>query len=74
MNLLTGETMMSTRWVLFWEVDSGIIPKARLVPQGFEEDILFQSDSPTCGNESLRIVMAIIIAQKLRVVYQLNGY
>ena len=35
----------------------------RLVAREFEEDILFESDSPTCGNESLRIVMAII-AQK----------
>ena len=35
----------------------------RLVARGFEEDILFESDSPTCGNELQRIVMAII-AQK----------
>ena len=59
-----GQKCISTRWVSsLKEDDSGITQKARLVSRGFEEDILLQSDSPTCGNESLRIVLAII-AQK----------
>ena len=37
--------------------------KARLVARGFEEDHLAKlcTDSPTCGKESLQIVIAIII-------------
>ena len=37
--------------------------KARLVARGFEEDDLdkLRTNSPTCGKESLRILMAIIV-------------
>ncbi|CAB4041176.1 Hypothetical predicted protein, partial [Paramuricea clavata] len=52
---------VSTRWVLTLKhTETGITPKARLVARGFEENNPSQSDSPTCANESLRIVIAII--------------
>ena len=53
----TTKKCMSLRWVLITkETTDGIIPKARLVARGFEEDCLDKSEkeSPTCSKESLR--------------------
>ena len=44
----------------FKDTESGIIPKARLVARGFEEEnenII--KESPTCSRDSLRILTAI---------------
>ena len=59
-----GQKYISTRWVLTEKfVNGNKTTKARLVARGFEEDHLakLRTDSPTCGKESLRIVIAIII-------------
>lgn len=44
------------------ETENGLIPKARLVAQGFEELQVseLQKDSPTCASESLRLLVAVI--------------
>ena len=55
---------ISTRWVLREKfVKGNNTMKARLVARGFEEDHLAKlcTDLPTCGKESLQIVIAIII-------------
>ena len=59
-----GQKYISTRWVLTEKsVNGNKKMKARLVARGFEEDHLAKlcTDLPTCGKESLRIVIAIII-------------
>ena len=59
-----GQKYISTRWVLTEKfVNGNKTTKARLVASGFEEDHLakLRTDSPTCGKESLQIVIAIII-------------
>ena len=52
---------MSVRWILiFKDTESGIIPKARLVARGFEEEnenII--KESPTSSRDALRILTAI---------------
>ena len=53
---------MSLRWVLTTkETTDGIIPEARLVARGFEEDCLDKSEkkSPTCSKESLRTLFSV---------------
>ena len=57
-----GEKCISCRWVLSEKqnIDGSSFLKARLVARGFEEDLSgIQTDSPTCGKESLRVVLAI---------------
>ena len=57
-----GEKCISCRWVITekQKVDGSSFIKARLVARGFEEDSTgIQTDSPTCGKESLRVVLAI---------------
>ncbi|XP_064629342.1 uncharacterized protein LOC135488628 [Lineus longissimus] len=67
-----GQKCVSTRWVLtLKDTEAGIIPKARLVARGFEEHGANQTDSPTCGNDSWRIVMAVI-AQRRWVVNSMD--
>lgn len=66
----TGQKCVSTRWVCsLKDTSEGIIPKARLVARGFEEinkdDI--PKDSPTCGSDSLRVVLAVIAPKKWNV-------
>ena len=59
-----GQKQISTRWVLTEKFLYGNkTTKACLVARGLEEDHLAKlcTDSPTCGKESLRIVIAIII-------------
>ena len=56
-----NQSTMSVRWILtFKDTESGIIPKARLVARGFEEEnenII--KESPTCSKDALRILTAI---------------
>ncbi|CAC5398594.1 unnamed protein product [Mytilus coruscus] len=59
----SGQKCISTRWICSLKNTSeGTIHKARLVARGFEEfnrnDI--PEDSPTCGTDSLRLVLAIL--------------
>ena len=59
-----GQKYISKRWVLTEKcVNGNKTTKVRLVARGFEEYHLvkLRTDSPTCGNESLQIVIAIII-------------
>ncbi|VDI07543.1 Hypothetical predicted protein [Mytilus galloprovincialis] len=59
----TGQKCISTRWICsLKDTSEGTIHKARLVARGFEEfkgdDI--PKDSPTCGTDFLRLVLAIL--------------
>ncbi|CAC5425237.1 unnamed protein product [Mytilus coruscus] len=59
----TGQKCISTRWICsLKDTSEGTIHNARLVARGFEEfnrdDI--PKDSPTCGTDSLRLVLAIL--------------
>ena len=54
---------ISLRWVITMkETESGIIPKARLVARGFEEDCLekCEKESPTCSKDTLRTIFSLI--------------
>ena len=51
-----GQPVVSTKWVL---TSKGDRIKARLVARGFEEDFLFQTDSPTVSKCSMRVFLAI---------------
>ena len=57
-----GQKLISTRWVCSMKsTPAGIIPKARLVARGFEEHSdSIQKDSPTCGHDSLRVILSIL--------------
>ena len=58
----TTKKCISFRWVLTTnETTNGIIPKARLVARGFEEDCLDKSEKepPTCSKESLRTLFSV---------------
>lgn len=57
-----GQRLISTRWVCSMKTtQNGIIPKARLVARGFEEfGDYVEKDSPTCGHDSLRVVLSIL--------------
>ena len=58
-----GQPVVTSRWVFSAKnVDGVIMPKARLVARGFEDDELRDrpTDSPTCTKESIRIAMSII--------------
>ncbi len=58
-----NQRCISTRWICtLKETESEITPKARLVARGFEEiqGPDFQTDSPTCGNESLKMILAVL--------------
>ena len=57
-----GQRAISTRWVCtLKETVDGLKPKARLVARGFEdvEQQNVQKDSPTCGKEALRMILAV---------------
>ena len=61
-----GQHCINCRWVMTEkrDRDGGSYIKARLVARGFEEDTSgVQTDSPTCGKESLRVVLAIAASQ-----------
>ena len=54
----TGQKCVSTRWICTLKnTADGLVPKARLVARGFEEEGLQEipKDSPTCLKESLRM-------------------
>ncbi|KAK6187111.1 hypothetical protein SNE40_005204 [Patella caerulea] len=57
-----GQKYISTRWICTLKsTDKGIVPKSRLVARGFEEFGNFvEKDSPTCGKDSLRLILAIL--------------
>ena len=64
-----GQKCISTRWVCtLKQTKDGIRPKARLVARGFEEinNKQIPKDSPTCGKESLRLIIAIIAHNRWR--------
>ena len=58
-----GQKCISTRWICnLKDTPNGTIHKARLVARGFEEfnsDI--PKDSPTCGTDSLRLILAALV-------------
>ncbi len=55
-----GQPRMSTRWVVTEKRrDDAVLVKARLVVRGFEEKEPIQSDSPTAGKDTLRIVLSL---------------
>jgi transposase InsO family protein len=51
-----GQDSISTRWIITRNSE-GV--KARLVARGFEDSDIVQSDSPTAGKSSVRILLAI---------------
>ena len=64
-----GQRIISTHWICtLKETPQGIIPKTRLVARGLEEynkDDLAK-DSPTCGAEALKLILAIIVQNRWR--------
>ena len=58
----TGQKYISTRWVLTDKIISGERKvKPRLVAKGFEQkNEELMKDSPTCAQESLRLIFAIM--------------
>ena len=58
----TGQDTISMKWVFTEKVDNGERrTKARLVARGFEEhDENYRTDSPTCKQDSLRLVLFVI--------------
>lgn len=59
-----GQKCVSTRWIYTMKTtkDGMLVQKARLVARGFEEaeNELLAKDSPTCGKESLKVVLAVM--------------
>ena len=57
-----NQKLISVKWIVTEKYVEGRKKlKARLVARGFEEsDFDFQSDSPTCSKDSLRITLTII--------------
>ena len=57
----TGQKCISVRWVITPKLINGQYgTKARLCARGFEEDVVFRTDSPTCMRESVKVVLCII--------------
>ena len=57
----TNQKCISVRWVCTMKTtENGIIPKARLVARGYEEQTDVQKESPTCSKDTLRVMMSII--------------
>ena len=62
-----GQKVVSVRWVFTDKyIDGKHVTKARLVARGFEESELLQTDSPTCSEESIRLMTAIIASKGWR--------
>ena len=56
-----GQDCVSTRWVITPKlIDGKLGTKARLCARGYEEDIEFRTDSPTCWRESVKGASSII--------------
>ena len=67
-----GQRGISTRWVITEKFNNGErFIKARLVAHGFEQGDLdkLRTDSPTCGKESLQILMAMIVTNCWKINY-----
>ena len=64
-----GQAFMTVRWVITTK-DTPIEPtvKAQLVAHGFQEAQSFQTDSPTCSKESIRLTLAIIASMSWRLM------
>ena len=63
----TGQKLVSSRWVITEKIneDNSSKIKTRLVARGFEEDSSeFQTDSPTCSRETLRLVYSVTATKK----------
>ena len=63
----SGQKCISTRWICtLKETKDGVKTKAKLVARGFEEigkeDM--QKDSPTCTNESLKVILSVFAQRK----------
>ena len=59
-----GQNLASLRWVCtLKDIYSKVVPKARLVPKGFEdaENDFVATDSPTCSRETLRLLVALTV-------------
>ena len=65
-----GQKCVSTRWICsLKDTFDGTLRKARLVARGFEEirrDDL-QKDSPTCGSDSLRLILTIMAQRQWQI-------
>ena len=64
-----GQKAINCRWVFSNKMksDGSSFVKARLVARGFEEDSSsIQTDSPTCGKEAFRVVLAIAASKGWR--------
>lgn len=62
-----GQRAISTRWVCtVKQTEKGPTTKARLVARGFEEydKDKFEKDSPTCSQEALKVVLAVMAQQE----------
>ena len=57
----TGQFCISTTWVL---CDKGKEIRARLVARGYEDNQIFQKDSPTISKSALKTVMAITASKE----------
>ena len=59
-----GQDCISLRWVIKDKLDNNdkVFCKARLCVRGFEEDLNFRTDSPTCSREGIRLFFAATAA------------
>lgn len=56
-----GQPRLTGRWVCTQKiVDGKLVPKARYVIRGFQENITIPADSPTASKECMRLVLSII--------------
>ena len=55
-----GQDCISLRWVLKEKIDDNgdKMMKARLCVRGFEEELTFRTDSPTCSREGIRLFLS----------------
>ena len=55
-----NQSCVSIKWVMKPKIINGVNSmKARLVLRGYEEEVDFRTDSPTCMIESVRVLMAL---------------
>ena len=58
----TGEESIDTRWVItFKSTNEGLVPKARLVARGFQDENLTksQTESPVIGRSVIRLLISV---------------
>ena len=64
----SGQECLSTTWVITEKiVDGDQIIKARLVIRGYEENEKARSDSPTCGKDNIRLLLALAVSRDWKV-------